>query len=140
MTSRGAGRMGRWLVAGIVCLSLRTASAHARPRWGVELSGRWTGFAQSPVSAVAQSGEGASDETGASLGAGVLAEAPAGKRWGYGIAFRYEEPTARSTHPTGIEYFNGGTGYDQWADDRLRFQQLTLAPVGSMALGSGFRL
>jgi len=132
--------MSRKWIVGVVCLALWIAPAAAKPRWGVELSSRWSGFADTPVSTVTPSGEGASDESGASLGAGVLAEARAGGRWGYGLAFRYEEPTAASMHPTGLEFFNGGQGYDQWADDRLRFQQLTLAPVGSLVLPRGFRL
>ena len=37
-----------------------------------------------------------------------------------------EEPTAESSHPTGLEFFYAGNGYDQWADDRLRLQRLML--------------
>src|SRR5213075_3502702 len=124
--------MSRKLVVTILCLASWSAPVHAQPRWGVEFSTRWSGFAETPVSTVTKSGEPAVDQSGTSFGAGVLAEARHGERWGYGLALRYEEPTAASNHPTGLQFFNGGVGYDQWADDRLRFQQLTLAPVGSL--------
>ena len=138
----GQGYVKSWI--GIVLAGglLHAGSVHAHPgrRWGIEVAPQWTGFTHAATGAASLNGTPNENRSRTSLGGGLVAEVPTRGRWTYGVALRYQEPAAAVRHATGFQFFNGGQGYEQWADDRVRMRELTLAPGAGIGIGEGLRV
>lgn len=108
----------------------------ARPRWGVEFGPRFGSFTAAPATNDL-SGEPNQNRTLATFGGGVLTEWPESDRISLGMALRYEESGAGLHHQV-LQYFSGGAAYGLWADEKLRFRSLAVAPALRVGLGRGF--